>query len=147
MNKNLLQRNGWTIECESPFEIRHSDGSFATGQAANIIMQTFIEEQTIPFQRLDRLCRKHRTVFVLENNNDSEVITAVRCLNAFVEPLKSRTHNIRFYKTKSMLWWENEQSQEWAYQFSSPAEAQQWWDAVIMSKVVNNIQENKQMTA
>ncbi len=29
-----LETAGWTVECESPFEIRHTDGSFATGQAA-----------------------------------------------------------------------------------------------------------------
>lgn len=39
MNDNeLLKINGWDIECESPFEIRHEDGSFATGQAANIVL-------------------------------------------------------------------------------------------------------------
>jgi len=36
--KEILEDNGWIIECESPFEIRHEDGSFATGQAANIVL-------------------------------------------------------------------------------------------------------------
>lgn len=34
----ILEENGWTVECESPFEIRHEDGSFATLQAANLIL-------------------------------------------------------------------------------------------------------------
>ena len=34
----LLEENDWTVECESPFEIRHEDGSFATGQAAEIVL-------------------------------------------------------------------------------------------------------------
>ena len=39
MNKEeILEDNGWIIECESPFEIRHEDGSFATGQASNIVL-------------------------------------------------------------------------------------------------------------
>lgn len=34
----ILKANGWEIECESPFEIRHEDGSFATGQAAWLVV-------------------------------------------------------------------------------------------------------------
>ena len=33
-NENLLKENGWEIECQSPFEIRHEDGSFASMNAA-----------------------------------------------------------------------------------------------------------------
>ena len=36
-DREILEKNGWTVECESPFEIRHEDGSFATGQAAIIV--------------------------------------------------------------------------------------------------------------
>lgn len=35
----LLEKNGWTIECQSPFEIRHYDGSFATMNAAYAIVE------------------------------------------------------------------------------------------------------------
>ncbi len=34
----MLEHYGWSVECQSPFEIRHGDGSFATGQAANIVL-------------------------------------------------------------------------------------------------------------
>lgn len=37
MNKKLLEHFGWTIECESPLEISHEDGSFASGQAADMV--------------------------------------------------------------------------------------------------------------
>ena len=40
MNKELLSKNGWVLECESPLEIRHEDGSFATQQAANIVINS-----------------------------------------------------------------------------------------------------------
>jgi hypothetical protein len=33
----VFKRHGWTIECESPYELRHVDGSFASGQAAYIV--------------------------------------------------------------------------------------------------------------
>ena len=34
----LLENNGWTVECESPFEIRTEEGSFARGEAASIVL-------------------------------------------------------------------------------------------------------------
>ena len=36
--QQLLEEDGWTVECESPLEIRHDDGSFASGNAALILM-------------------------------------------------------------------------------------------------------------
>lgn len=35
----LLAKYGWVVECESPFEIRHEDGSFATENAAYIVLE------------------------------------------------------------------------------------------------------------
>jgi len=37
--KTLLIQNGWNTECESPHEIRNEDGSFATGQAADMVVE------------------------------------------------------------------------------------------------------------
>jgi hypothetical protein len=34
----FLESLGWTVECHSPFEIRHQDGSFATMQAAQMTL-------------------------------------------------------------------------------------------------------------
>ena len=34
----LLESNGWDVVCESPFEIRTKDGSFASGEAAHIVL-------------------------------------------------------------------------------------------------------------
>ncbi len=39
----LLEKDGWTVECESPLEIRHEDGSFATLGAANILVQYYVD--------------------------------------------------------------------------------------------------------
>lgn len=41
----MLKRNGWTVECERPFEIRHEDGSFASGQAAIIVTRDLQEQE------------------------------------------------------------------------------------------------------
>jgi len=37
--EELCEKYGWTMECYSPFELRHEDGSFATGQAAQLVLQ------------------------------------------------------------------------------------------------------------
>jgi hypothetical protein len=37
----LLEENGWTVECQSPFEIRNEESnSFATGEAAYIVLRS-----------------------------------------------------------------------------------------------------------
>lgn len=38
-NKDLLKENGWEVECESPFEIRHEDGSFASMNVAYSVVE------------------------------------------------------------------------------------------------------------
>lgn len=43
----LLKAEGWEVECESPFEIRHEDGSFASGQAAQMVLSVLREEMQI----------------------------------------------------------------------------------------------------
>jgi hypothetical protein len=45
--QQLLQKYGWTLECQSPFEIRHEDGSFASGQAASIVLSHLREEDAM----------------------------------------------------------------------------------------------------
>lgn len=42
----LLEANGWTLECESPLEIRHDiSGSFASGLAARLVLDHLRELQ------------------------------------------------------------------------------------------------------
>jgi hypothetical protein len=44
--KALLEYNGWVVECESPFEIRHGEsGSFATGRAAHMVADQLEQEK------------------------------------------------------------------------------------------------------
>jgi hypothetical protein len=46
-DESILESNGWEIECESPFEIRHEDGSFATGQAAHMVLSSLKDEELL----------------------------------------------------------------------------------------------------
>ena len=41
---DLLARNGWTITCESPLEIRHEAGSFASGLAARYALDEILND-------------------------------------------------------------------------------------------------------
>lgn len=56
--EKMLEKEGWTIECESPFEIRHEDGSFATGQAARYVVLAMEQEARIEVM--------HRSLTVIE---------------------------------------------------------------------------------
>ena len=42
--KEILENNEWVVECESPLEIRHNDGNFATMQAAQIVLDSLSNE-------------------------------------------------------------------------------------------------------
>jgi len=44
-NEEILKEDGWVVECESPFEIRHEDGDFATGQAARMVVNQLREDK------------------------------------------------------------------------------------------------------
>lgn len=48
----ILERAGWTVECQSPLEIRHEDGSFASGIAANIVIEDVLAESRDAFENL-----------------------------------------------------------------------------------------------
>jgi len=49
----LLEDNGWVVECESPFEIRTKDGSFASGEAAQIVLHDLKHERDNAFSEAD----------------------------------------------------------------------------------------------
>lgn len=50
--EELLAGEGWEVECWSPLELRHADGSFATNQAARLVIDSLTRETGIE----DMLC-------------------------------------------------------------------------------------------
>lgn len=48
----ILNRYGWTLECESPLEIRHKDSSFASGVAAKIMINHIVSESLDIYEEL-----------------------------------------------------------------------------------------------
>ena len=51
LDEELLEKNGWTVECESPFEIRHEDGSFASMLAADMVLYELTRDEK--YEKLD----------------------------------------------------------------------------------------------
>jgi hypothetical protein len=48
----ILENNGWIVECESPFEISQENGSFASNNAAKLILETLRRENPNPLKIL-----------------------------------------------------------------------------------------------
>ena len=44
--KQKLEEAGWAVECESPLEIRHEDGSFASLNAAEMVIDYLRQQET-----------------------------------------------------------------------------------------------------
>lgn len=42
--EKFLENIGWCLECHSPFEISHPDGSFARGAAADYLLNGLKED-------------------------------------------------------------------------------------------------------
>lgn len=42
--KDVIEAMGWSIDCQSPLEISHKDGSIATMQAATMVIYSLVEE-------------------------------------------------------------------------------------------------------
>lgn len=38
-DRRILEEDGWTVDCESPFEISDADGNRATGRAAQYVLE------------------------------------------------------------------------------------------------------------
>ena len=50
MNKQqiqILKSEGWEVECQSPLEIRHEDGSFASLNAADIVIREILADTDV----------------------------------------------------------------------------------------------------
>lgn len=53
-DEELLEKDDWEVECESPFEIRQKDGgAFASGYAADIILNRLKYERDNGFSEQD----------------------------------------------------------------------------------------------
>ena len=48
----LLEKAGWTVQCELPFEIVNKDGSFASNEAAYICVDPIFENYLIEQQEI-----------------------------------------------------------------------------------------------
>ena len=81
-DEKLLEHYGWTMECESPLEISHTDGSRASNTPARLMVACLKEEYE---EEMEELRRKNSKVIspdeiVLEDQIPEFVIEAVNNL-------------------------------------------------------------------
>lgn len=67
----LLNLHGWTVECKSPFEIRHEDGSFATLQAADVVLADIRRESFV--MKFSELALGARFKYLVNGSPNSRV--------------------------------------------------------------------------
>ena len=44
-DEELLNQNGWCVDCESPLEISHETGAVATGIAVDIVLMYYSKKR------------------------------------------------------------------------------------------------------
>lgn len=74
----MLEDDGWVVECESPFELRHSDGSFATGQAAYIVLNSLKDKCDVILGVVHLIIDAYNHGLISKNKFVTEIIKAVK---------------------------------------------------------------------
>jgi hypothetical protein len=74
-DEEILKFYGWEIECESPYELRNIDGSFASGQASSCVINSVRQEYIL--EKYEEIMKEYRELSVknkmLKNlNNDNK---------------------------------------------------------------------------
>jgi hypothetical protein len=119
-DERLLERNGWTVECWSPFEIRHEEsGSFATKIAANKVLNGLRAERRAeqaekrkPQHSLDALPRDSVVqdpdspdIFWTKGPHDVWLATASRSAGMLHKQLGDRQPEVLFVPTADIPVW------------------------------------------
>jgi hypothetical protein len=65
-DEKLLNDNGWEVTCYSPFEMNTKDGSFASGEAAYMVLSTLKDEN-----------KPSPTYFVLRKSGCGAIVNGV----------------------------------------------------------------------
>jgi hypothetical protein len=73
--EKLLEAKGWRVECLSPLEIRHHDGSFATQYAADCVIDRVVADAGIA--RIADACQ----------DSETRIGSTLRALNAHLAAL------------------------------------------------------------
>ena len=62
----IIEKLGWTLECESPLEISHSDGTFARGLAAEYTIDGLIADNEELITPEDFVATEFEEWFILD---------------------------------------------------------------------------------
>ena len=83
--EKYFEAQGWIMECQSPLEIRHEDGSFATYQAAKAVIREIKAEYD-----LEHGVQSESTVDQL-NNNIAEIIKINETVQQYVQTAQEQS--------------------------------------------------------
>lgn len=76
-NLKLLEENGWEIECQSPFEIRHRDGAFVTLYGIQYVIDGLRLEKNDFFGKLELIKDAYKAELIDGDKFISEVIKLI----------------------------------------------------------------------
>jgi hypothetical protein len=76
-NLKLLEENGWTVECQSPLEISHESGAFATLYAVDYIIHGLSIEKDNLFGKLNLIKNAYEAKLIDGDKFISEVIKVI----------------------------------------------------------------------
>lgn len=93
---DILESEGWTVECESPLELRHADGSFASGAAAEIVLGTILEYCAPPDQESDEAYEGWSKAWKIKGFQNS-IENAATALEFLAEQIKPNRNTQAFH--------------------------------------------------
>jgi hypothetical protein len=74
----ILEANGWTVECESPLEIRHEETeSFASGTAAYFVLDAIVSAEEREKRLIEELAQKFVDGFNADEKRPKSTINTV----------------------------------------------------------------------
>ena len=109
-NKRILEDNGWEVVCESPFEIKTEDGSFASGEAASIILYHLKQESEKSKKSYYILFETYCTI-TNEYIKDYEIVEEYKIDKYFIKKwmeekneVHEKNNNYHFKRFKILNW-------------------------------------------
>jgi hypothetical protein len=72
----ILEADGWTVECESPFEIRHEETeSFASGTAAYYVLDALVSVEERKNTTIEELAQEFVDELNIVHKRDDTIFT------------------------------------------------------------------------
>jgi hypothetical protein len=106
----ILAANGWEIVCYSPFEIQTKDGSFASGEAAHIVLEYLRPDECNPrrilhdldIEDIQYMAKLHILVSVLNAHSSDKSMVIPATMHEWCESVGFTT---KVQTEDDCTWW------------------------------------------